>query len=155
MYSKFVRLFIASAIIMLSVACARPSLEDAAVREFHEQLAKGRVDLIYANASPFLRDQLSEGQFRRSLAETRTLGTLQQSDREQVTRTPTNGGPDLVIAFYNSRYTAASCLESFSWREERGELKLAGYSCARNMQVRCGTGSTCETSPVPTPGFAG
>ncbi|HET7216705.1 MAG TPA: DUF4019 domain-containing protein, partial [Vicinamibacterales bacterium] len=128
------------------------------VSEFHKRLQQGRADLIYADASTFLRDQLSEAQFRKFLAETRDLGPLAQTERAQLTRTEVPGGADLVVAFYNSQYQKAACLESFSWRAEKDGLKLASYSCARNMQVSCPGGaaaSKCETSPVPEPGVAG
>lgn len=148
---------------VLGAACACGSAatrtpEDAAVSEFHTRLQQGRADLIYADASRFLRDQLSEAQFRHFLAETRNLGALEQTERAQMLRTEVPGGPDLVVAFYNSQYEKAACLESFSWRAERDGLKLASYSCARDMQVSCPggvSGSKCETSPVPAPGVAG
>ena len=145
----------------LAVACACTAdrtPEDAAVSEFHKRLQQGRADLIYADASTFLRDQLSEAQFRHFLADTRNLGALEQSERAQMTRTAVPGGPDLVVAFYNSHYEKAACLESFSWRAEKDGLKLASYSCARDMRVNCPggvAGVKCETSPVPTPGVAG
>jgi hypothetical protein len=133
--------------------------EAAAVREFHQRLEQGRVDLIYASSSDYLKQQLSEGQFRQFLAEARDLGRLEDSERAHYTRTAVENGPDIVLAFYNSRYSKASCLESFSWHVEKDALKLAGYSCARNMQVTCPggvAGAKCETSPVATAalGFA-
>jgi hypothetical protein len=136
-----------------ATACSSDaSREEIAVREFHERLADGRVDQIYANSSEYLKSQLSEGQFRQFLAGTSGLGRLEDSSRAQYTRTAVPGKPDLVLAFYNSRYTKASCLESFSWHVEGGALKLATYSCAQNMQVSCPggvAGSMCETSPAP------
>ena len=132
------------------------SREAVAVREFHQRLEQGRVDLIYANSSEFLSGQLSEAQFRHFLAETSGLGRLEASERAHYNRTTVEGGPDLVLAFYNSRYAKASCLESFSWRVEKDGLKLATYSCARNMQVSCPggiAGSKCETSPAPALGW--
>lgn len=132
--------------------------EEVAVREFHQRLAEGRADLIYAGSSDFLRGQLSEAQFRKFLAETRSLGPLQETERAHYTRTEVPGQPDLVVAFYNSRFERAPCLESFSWRVEPEGLKLANYSCALNMRVSCpggGVGAACETSPVPQPGIAG
>ena len=47
----------------------------------------------------------------------------------------------------------------FSWHIEQDTLKLASYSCARNMQVSCPggvAGAKCETTPVTTAalGFA-
>jgi hypothetical protein len=134
------------------------SRQDVAVREFHQRLAQDRADLIYAGSSEFLRDQLSEEQFRRFLTETRNLGRLEETQRAHYTRTKVEGGPDLVVAFYNSRYSKGSCLESFSFRVEPEGLKLAQYSCARNMQVTCPggvAGAACETSPVPATGIAG
>jgi hypothetical protein len=131
--------------------------EEIAVREFHQRLEQNRADLIYANSSDFLRNQLSEAQFRHFLAETRNLGELRGTERAHYTRAAVPGQPDLVVAFYNSRYAKASCLESFSWRVEPEGLKLASYSCAPNMQVICPggvAGSSCETSPVPL-GIAG
>jgi hypothetical protein len=130
------------------------SRETVAVREFHQRLEQGRVDLIYAGASELLKGQLSEAQFRHFLAETRGLGRLEASDRAHYDRTPVAGGSDIVLAFYNSRYAKASCLESFSWQVEKDGLKLAAYSCARDMQVSCPggiAGSKCETSPAPAP----
>ena len=134
------------------------SREAVAVREFHQRLSQNRTDLIYASSSEFLRGQLSEPQFRQFLAQTRTLGALLETERAHFTRTSVPGGPDLVVAFYNSRYAKAACLESFSWRVESGGLKLAQYSCAPNMQVTCPggvAGAACETSPVPQPQIAG
>jgi hypothetical protein len=128
------------------------SREALAVREFHQRLEQGRVDLIYASSSEFLKGQLSEPQFRHSLADTRGLGRLEASERAHYDRTTVEGRSDLVLAFYNSRYAKASCLESFSWQVEKDGLKLAAYSCARNMQVSCPggvAGSKCETSPAP------
>jgi hypothetical protein len=128
------------------------SREAIAVREFHQHLEQGRVDLIYANSSEFLKGQLSEPQFRHFLADTRGLGRLEASERAHYDRTTVEGGSDLVMAFYNSRYAKASCLESFSWQVEKDGLKLASYSCARDMQVSCPggiAGSKCETSPAP------
>ena len=126
--------------------------EALAVREFHQRLEQGRVDLIYANSSAFLKGQLSEAQFRHFLAQTRGLGRLQDSERAHYDRTSVAGGSDLVLAFYNSRFAKASCLESFSWQVEKDGLKLAAYSCAPNMQVSCPggiAGSKCETTPAP------
>ena len=57
-----------------------------------------------------------------------------------------------MLAYYNTRYAKASCLESFSWSVEKGGLKLATYSCARDMQVSCPggiAGAKCETTPAP------
>ena len=151
----------AVAILMSGAAlgCANEhSREEVAVREFHQRLQQNRADLIYAGSSDFLRSQLSEAQFKQFLAQTRSLGSLQDTERAHYTRTEVPGGPDLVVAFYNSRYEKAPCLESFSWRVEPEGLKLANYSCAPNMRVSCpggGVGSACETSPVPQPGIAG
>jgi hypothetical protein len=130
------------------------SREAVAVREFHQRLEQGRVDLIYASSSELLKGQLSEAQFRHFLAETRGLGRLEASERAHYDRTPVAGGSDIVLAFYNSRYSKAACLESFSWQVEKEGLKLAAYSCARDMQVSCPggiAGSKCETTPAPAP----
>jgi hypothetical protein len=137
-------------------ACATEQrLEENAVRAFHQRLEAGQQDLIYANASDFLRGQLSEAQFRQFLAQTRNLGRFQETERAHYTRAKVPGHPDLVVAFYNSRYEKASCLESFTWHVEPNGLKLATYSCAPNMKVTCPGGASCETSPVPAPGIAG
>ena len=142
-----------------ALGCANEhNREEVAVREFHQRLEQNRTDLIYQSSSDFLKKQLSEAQFRRFLTETRNLGALQNTERAHYTRTTIPGDTDLVVAFYNTRYEKAACLESFSWRVEPEGLKLANYSCAPNMRVSCPggtTGSTCETSPVPQPGIAG
>jgi hypothetical protein len=151
-----------AALIVLAGALAgcssdEQSREAVAVREFHQRLQLGRTDLIYASSSDFLRSQLSEAQFRQFLSETSGLGRLEGTERAHYNRTTVEGGPDLVLAFYNSRFAKASCLESFSWRVEGEHLKLATYSCARNMQVTCPGGiaaSACETSPAPALGMA-
>jgi hypothetical protein len=130
------------------------SREAAATREFHDRLSEGRADLIYASSSDFLRGQFSEQQFERSIFKTRIMGRLEATERAHYTRTAAEGG-DLVMAYYNSRYSKGSCLETFTWRVDGEGLKLAAYSCAPNMKVTCGGGSACETTPVPTPGFAG
>lgn len=156
------RLMSAAIVAALAVsACGshEQNREAVAVREFHQRLEQGRVDLIYASSSDYLKQQLSEGQFRQFLSEARGLGRLEDSERAHYTRTAVDNGPDIVLAFYNSRYSKASCLESFSWHVEKDTLKLAGYSCARNMQVTCPggvAGAKCETSPVATAalGFA-
>jgi hypothetical protein len=154
-------LAIGAAIITLGAVSSGCSSEESreavAVREFHQRLEQGRVDLIYANASELLKGQLSEAQFRHFLAQTRVLGRLEASERAHYDRTPVEGGSDLVLAFYNSRYSKASCLESFSWQVEKEGLKLAAYSCARDMQVSCPggvAGAKCETSPAPALGLA-
>lgn len=155
-------LAIGAAIITLGGALSGCSSSDegreaVAVREFHQRLEQGRVDLIYASASELLKGQLSEAQFRHFLAETRGLGRLEASERAHYDRTPVAGGSDIVLAFYNSRYSKAACLESFSWQVEKDGLKLAAYSCARDMQVSCPggiAGSKCETSPAPALGLA-
>jgi len=147
-------LAIGVALITLGGCNSEQTRETVAVREFHQRLEQGRLDLIYASSSDYLRGQLSEAQFRQFLSETTGLGRLQDSERAQYNRTTVPGGPDIVLAFYNSRYSKASCLESFSWHVEKGNLKLATYSCARNMQVSCPggiAGSKCETSPAPAP----
>jgi hypothetical protein len=158
-WQDFVKTVVCAVTVGVACGCAAErTTEDSAVQEFHQRLQQDRADLIYAGASTFLRDQLSEAQFRHFLSETRSLGALEQTERAQLTRTSVPGGPDLIVAFYNSRYEQATCLESFSWHAEKEGLKLASYSCARNMQVSCPggvAGSKCETSPVPTPGFAG
>ena len=150
-------LAIGVAVILLGGCSSEQSREAVAVREFHQRLEQGRLDLIYASSSEFLRGQLSEGQFRQFLSETSGLGRLQDSERAHYNRTTVPGGPDIVLAFYNSRYSKASCLESFSWHVEKEGLKLATYSCARDMQVSCPggvAGSKCETSPAPALGLA-
>jgi hypothetical protein len=142
-----------AAIITASACSSEQSREALAVREFHQRLDQGRVDLIYANSSEFLKAQLSEGQFRHFLADTKRLGRLQRAERAHYDRTASEGGSEIVLAFYNSRYAKASCLESFSWRVEQDTLKLAAYSCAPNMKVSCSQepgASACETSPAPT-----
>jgi hypothetical protein len=148
----------ALALAALLAACSTDKRrETVAVREFHQRLQQGRVDLIYASSSEFLKAQLSEGQFRQFLAETSGLGRLEDSRRAHYDRTSVPGGPVILLAFYNSRYSKASCLESFSWHVENGALKLATYSCAQNMQVSCLdgiSGSQCETSPAPALGLA-
>ena len=153
---------VALAVLVAAAGCSgrnEQSREAVAVREFHQRLEQGRVDLIYASASDFLKSQLSEAQFRQFLSETRRLGRLEDSERAHYNRTAVENGPDLVLAFYNSRYAKASCMESFSWHIEQDTLKLASYSCARNMQVSCPggvAGAKCETTPVTTAalGFA-
>jgi hypothetical protein len=132
--------------------------DEAAVREFHQRLEQGRADLIYASSSEFLRQHMQESEFRTFLAQTRDLGTFQAAERAHINRRQVPGGPDIVWAFYNSRFTKASCIESFSWRVEGDQLRLLTYSCAPNMRVTCSgrlDGSKCETSPVPAPGLAG
>ncbi len=141
----------------LAGCSSEQSREALAVREFHQRLEQGRIDLIYASSSEFLRSQLSEDAVPAVPVGDERLGRLEGSERAHYNRTPVQGGPDLVLAFYNSRYAKASCLESFSWRVEGNDLKLATYSCARNMQVSCPggiAGSKCETSPAPALGMA-
>ena len=143
---------VAAGAVLTGCSSSEHSREALAVREFHQRLEQGRVDLIYASSSEFLKGQLSEAQFQHFLADARGLGRLEASEREHYDRTTVAGGSDLVLAFYNSRYAKASCLESFSWQVEKDGLKLASYSCARNMQVSCPggvAGSQCETSPAP------
>ena len=147
-------LAIGAALVVVSACNGEQSREAVAVREFHQRLEQGRIDLIYASSSELLKGQLSEAQFQQFLAETRGLGRLEASERAHYDRATVAGGPDLVLAFYNSRYSRASCLESFSWQVAKDGLKLASYSCARNMQVSCPggeAGSRCETSPVSAP----
>jgi hypothetical protein len=147
-------LTIGAALVAVSACSSEQSREEIAVRAFHQRLEQGRVDLIYASSSELLKGQLSEAQFRQFLAETRGLGRLETSERAHYDRTSVAGGPDIVLAFYNSRYSKASCLESFSWQVAEDGLKLASYSCARNMQVSCPggvAGARCETSPVSAP----
>jgi hypothetical protein len=157
MKAKKVLSITACAALALTCACSstEESRETAAAREFHDQLAEGRTDLIYAQSSDFLRAQYSEDQFRRSLLDTRIMGRLEGTARAHYTRTKTERGGELLMAFYNTRYAKGSCLETFTWHVESERLKLAAYSCARNMQVTCASGAACETSPVPVPGFAG
>jgi len=141
----------------LIVACGGSSdkgREEAAAREFRMRLAQNRADLIYKDASVALRQKMTEQEFRKLLYQSQAMGIVQQTERAHYTRTPV-GESDLVVTFYNTRYTKGSCLESFSWRVESNDLKLATYSCAPNMQVTCKGGQSCETSPVPAPGFAG
>jgi len=147
-------LAIGAALIAVGACSSEHSREEIAVREFHQRLEQGRVDLIYASSSELLKGQLSEAQFRQFLTETRGLGRLELTERAHYDRTSVAGGPDIVLAFYNSRYSKASCLESFSWQVAQDGLKLASYSCARDMQVSCPggiAGSTCETRPVSVP----
>jgi hypothetical protein len=145
------------AALALTCACGSKdeSRETDAARAFHQQLSEGRTDLIYAQSSDFLRAQYSEDQFRRSLLDTRIMGRLEASERAHYTRTETQQGGELLMAFYNTRYAKGSCLETFTWKVEGESLKLAAYTCARNMQVTCASGASCETSPVPVPGIAG
>jgi hypothetical protein len=129
--------------------------EEAAAREFRQRLAQNRGDLIYSKASSTLQGRMTEASFRKGLFQAQALGILEQTERAHYARTAVAGQPDLVVAFYNSRFVKGSCLESFSWRLEQDALKLESYSCAPNMQVKCSGGTSCETSPVPAPGFAG
>ena len=150
-YRVVIGLAFGAAIVGLSACNSEQRREEHAVREFHQRLEQGRADLIYTNSSAFLRAQFSEAQFKQFLSETGVLGRLEGSERAQYNRTSVSGGPDLVLAYYNTRYAKASCLESFSWSVEDGALKLAAYSCARDMRVSCPggiAGSKCETSPV-------
>jgi hypothetical protein len=132
--------------------------EEAAAAEFRQRLAQNKVDLIYEGTTESLRGKTNEAEFRKLLAQTQVLGILQNTERAHYTRTPM-AGADLILTFYNSRFTKGNCLESFTWRTTKDGLKLEAYSCAPNMQVTCtplGSGSSrCETSPVPPPGFAG
>ena len=149
-YVKVALLSVVLSAAAVSAACgSEQKREEVAAREFHQRLAQDRVDLIYSSSSGFLRDQLSEAQFRLSLAQTRSLGVLKETARAQYRRTKTENGVELVTAYYNTRFEKASCLEAFSWRVEPEGLKLATYSCAPNMQVTCLGGiGACETSPV-------
>ncbi len=152
-YRFAISLALGASIIGLSACNTEQRREQRAVRQFHQQLEQGRADLIYAGASSILRAQFSEAQFKHFLSETGVLGRVESSERAQYKRTSVSDGPDLVLAYYNTRYAKASCLESFSWQFEDGALKLAAYSCARNMQVSCPgglAGSRCETTPVTT-----
>jgi hypothetical protein len=158
MKSKIVVSVTACAAIALTCACAastEQSRETFAAREFHQQLRDGRTDVIYAQSSGFLRAQYSQDQFHRSLLDTRIMGRLESTQRAHYTRTTAGDGADLVMGFYNTRFAKGSCLETFTWRVESSGLKLAAYTCARNMQVTCASGASCETSPVPVPGIAG
>jgi hypothetical protein len=149
---------IAVVAVTFGAACAGNSekaREEAAASEFRQRLAKNRADLIYETSSEYLRHKMTEAEFRKALFSTQVLGVLEQTERAHFTHTPVTGEPDLVVTFYNSRFTKGSCLESFSWRVEQGALKLATYSCAPNMQVTCSAETKCETSPVPPPGIAG
>ena len=152
-YRVAIGLAFGAAIVSLSACNSEKRLEERAVSEFHKNLEQGRADLIYSSSSSFLRAQFSEAQFGQFLSETGKLGRVESSERAQYNRTSVSGGPDLVLAYYNTRYAKAACLESFSWRIEGGSLKLASYSCARDMQVSCPggiAGSKCETSPMTT-----
>ena len=158
MISKIFVRMTACAAVALTCACAastEETRETLAARAFHQQLGEGRTDRIYAESSGFLRAQYSQDQFHRSLLDTRIMGRLELTERAHYTRTKAGDGTDLVMAFYNTRFAKGSCLETFTWRIESSGLKLAAYTCARNMQVTCASGSACETSPVPAPGFAG
>jgi hypothetical protein len=146
---------VAVSLVSAAACSSEQSIEARAVRAFHERLEAGQHDLIYANSSDFLRAQLSEAQFRKFLTQTRSLGRFQESERAHYARTKVPGHPDLIVAFYNSRYEKASCLESFTWHADVNGLKLATYSCAPNMKVTCSGSESCETSPVPAPGIAG
>jgi hypothetical protein len=153
-----IRLVVTSAVaVMLFAACGgstEQGREEAAARQFRQRLAQNRTDLIYQDASASLRSTLSEAQFRKLLLQSQVLGIAEQTDRAHYTRTAVNGG-DVVLTFYNTKFTKGSCAESFSWKNEGDDLKLAAYSCAPNMQVTCNSGAACETSRVPLPGFAG
>jgi hypothetical protein len=129
--------------------------EEAAARQFRMRLAQNRADLIYKEASESLRSKMTEKEFRKLLFQPQAMGILEQTERAHFARTQVAGESDVVLTFYNSRFTKGSCLESFTWRMETDVLKLATYSCAPNMKVTCSGGSACETSPVPAPGFAG
>jgi hypothetical protein len=158
-YRVAISLAFGAAIVGLSACNTEQRREERAVSEFHQRLEQGRADLIYASSSTFLRSQFSEAQFKQFLSESGMLGRVQSSERAQYNRTSVSGGPDIVLAYYNTRYAKASCLEAFSWRVEDGALRLAAYSCARDMQVSCPgglAGAKCETSPVATTalGFA-
>jgi hypothetical protein len=150
--------FIVVTVALTLVACGGNSeqgREEAAAREFRQRLAQNRSDLIYKEASASLRQKMSEAEFRKLLYAPQALGIPTQAERAHYNRTSMPGESDIVVTFYNSRFTKGACLESFSWRMEADGLKLATYSCAPNMQVTCTGGSSCVTSPVPPPGFAG
>ena len=144
--------------LLTIVACGgnpEQAREEAAAREFRVRLAQNRADLIYKDASETLRSKLTEKEFRKLLFQAQAMGILEQTERAHYARTQVTGESDVVLTFYNSRFTKGACLESFTWKMEADALKLATYSCAPNMQVTCSGGSSCETSPVPAPGFAG
>jgi hypothetical protein len=155
--------FVMSCTLAVSVVAAagcntEQGREEVAADEFRQRLAQNRVDHIYESSSDFLRSKVTAPEFRKALLQTQVLGVLQHAERAHYTRTSVPGQPDLIVTFYNSRFTKGACLESFSWRAEQDGLKLATYSCAPNMQVTCtggASGSTCSTSPIPAPGFAG
>jgi hypothetical protein len=131
---------------------------EQAVREFHLHLSQDRADLIYANASEFLRAHMTEAELRKSLSETRGLGAFQETDRAHYLRTNVPGGQEIITSIHNSRFARAACVESFSWHVEANTLKLSTYSCAPNMQVTCTNallGTRCETTPVPLSASAG
>ena len=158
-HQRFLASSVLAAALVASGGCnTEQSREETAASEFRQRLARNQVDVIYEGSSPELRSKLSEQDFRRTVSQTQVLGILQHTERAHYARTQVAGEPDLVVAFYNSRFTKGNCLESFSWRMEPSGLKLASYSCAPNMQVTCTggrAGSQCQTSPVPAPGFAG
>jgi hypothetical protein len=148
---------LAAALAAVAACNSAQDPEELAASEFRQRLAQNKVDLIYAGSSDFLRGKTTESEFRKSVYKAQALGVIEDTRRAHFTRTQIPGEPDLVVAFYNSRFTKGSCLESFSWRVEPNGLKLETYSCAPNMQVTC-TGavadSKCETSRLPQPGFA-
>jgi hypothetical protein len=148
----------ALAAVALLTACGgntEQGREEAAAREFRQRLAQNRADLIYESASGSLRQSVKEAEFRKRLFQAQVLGVLEQTERAHFARTKVPGEPDLILTYYNTRFAKGSCLESFSWRTEGNSFKLVAYSCAPNMQVKCSADTQCETSPVPTPGFAG
>ena len=148
-------LAIGAVLVTIGGCSSEQSREAVAVNEFHQRLAQGRVDLIYSSASEFAARPVERSAVPAVLWPRRaaSAGSRSPSVPNTIGR-QVPGGPELVLAFYNSRYAKRVVPRIVHVASGGTDLKLATYSCARNMQVSCPggiAGSACETSPVPGP----
>jgi hypothetical protein len=102
-------------------------LSDAGVQHIHAQLDSAAYEAIVREADPLFQKAESHERLIKFLTGVHSkLGTSRGCTRNNIfVKAGTNG--TFITTQYKSTFAHGDAVESFTWREAAGRLKLAGY----------------------------
>ncbi len=111
------------------------ALADSAVGEFHEKLNAGQYEEIYRGADQELAIETKHEELIRFLERLHSkLGDAGVTTQMNIRVNATTFGSS-VVAQYNTTFARGTAVETFTWVEKGGTLKLHGYDIHSNALV--------------------
>ena len=120
---------------MLAIACNFSKDMEAAeseVSRFHRDLASGKYEVIYDEASDDLKKATSREDFVKLLKAVQTkLGPTRESNRTGFNMNLNTSGHFVTLA-YDTKFEKGKGTEQFTYRVTGGKTLLAGYHILSN-----------------------